>query len=98
MHAMDYQKQVDLILLDFSKPFDTVPHQCLLTELKHYGIPEDSFHLQKDLDRIFNWTTHWQMQFNVQKCVVLQCTRSYSPEISNYVINGHILKLKHQHI
>ena len=26
-HAMDQQKQVDLILLDFSKAFDTVPHQ-----------------------------------------------------------------------
>ena len=37
------------------------------------------------------------MQFNIQKCVVLQCTRSHSPEISNYVINGHILELKHQH-
>ena len=36
--------------------------------------PEDLLHLQEDLDRIFNWTTHWQMQFNVQKCVVLQCT------------------------
>ena len=36
------------------------------------------------------------MQFNVQKCVVLQCTWSHSPEISNYVINGHILELKYQ--
>ena len=37
------------------------------------------------------------MQFNIQKCVVLQCTQSHSPEISNYVINRHILELKHQH-
>ena len=36
--------------------------------------PEDPLHLQEDLDRIFNWTTRWQMQFNIQKCVVLQCT------------------------
>ena len=33
--------------------------------------PEDSLRLQEDLDRIFNWTTCWQMQFNVQKCIVL---------------------------
>ena len=37
------------------------------------------------------------MQFNVQKYVVLQCTRSHFPGISNNVINGHILELKYQH-
>ena len=52
---------------------------------------EDSLHLQKDLDRVFEWTQHWQMQLNNQKCVTLQCTRSHSPKISNYTINGHFL-------
>ena len=28
---------------------------------------EDSLHLQKDLDRVFEWTQHWQMQLNTQK-------------------------------
>ena len=32
-HAMDQQKQADLILLDFSKAFNTVSHQRLLTKL-----------------------------------------------------------------
>ena len=41
-HAMDQQKQVDLILVDFSKAFDTVPHQHLLTKLAHYGIQGDA--------------------------------------------------------
>ena len=41
-HAMDQQKQVDLILY-FSKAFDMVPHQCLLTKLAHnYGIQGDA--------------------------------------------------------
>ena len=55
---------------------------------------EDSLHLQKDLDRVFEWTQHWQMQLNIQKCAALQCTRSHSPKISNYAING---ELKPQH-
>ena len=32
--ALDNHKQTDIILLDFSKAFDTVPHQRLLTKLR----------------------------------------------------------------
>ena len=35
---MDNYYQTDLILLDFSKAFDTVPHGCLLAELQYYKI------------------------------------------------------------
>ena len=58
---------------------------------------EDSIHLQEDLNKVFNWTECWQMKFNVQKCVVLRCTRSHSPKIMGYTIDGHTLELKHQH-
>ena len=44
------QKQVDTSdTLDFSKGFNTVPHQCLLTKLVHHGIQGD----------IYRWIDSW---------------------------------------
>ena len=48
---MDHRKQVDLILF-FSKAFDTVPHQRLLTKLEHFGIQGD----------IHGWINSWLSQ------------------------------------
>ncbi len=36
--TLNNHKQVDAILLDFTKAFDRVPHQRLLYKLHHYGI------------------------------------------------------------
>ena len=38
------QKQIDMIFLDFSKAFNTVPHQRLLTKLQYYGINNEIYH------------------------------------------------------
>ena len=35
---MNNHKQIDLLFLDFSKAFDTVPHRRLLNKLIFYGI------------------------------------------------------------
>ena len=35
---LDHGKQSVIILLDFAKAFDTVPHQRLLLKLSHYGV------------------------------------------------------------
>ena len=35
-YALDQQKQTDVILLDFAKAFDSVPHQRLLAKLRYY--------------------------------------------------------------
>ena len=35
---LDHGKQTDVLLLDFSKAFDTVPHKRLLKKIDHYGI------------------------------------------------------------
>ncbi|PFX15469.1 putative RNA-directed DNA polymerase from transposon X-element [Stylophora pistillata] len=36
--ALDNGNQSDLIIMDFSKAFDTVPHQRLISKLDYYGI------------------------------------------------------------
>ena len=38
MKTFDSKKQTDLVMLDFSKAFDTVPHKKLLHKIKYYGI------------------------------------------------------------
>ena len=36
--SLDHRKQTDVIIMDFSKAFDVVPHTRLLNRLHHYGI------------------------------------------------------------
>ena len=38
MQNFDFKQQTDLLMLDFSKAFDTVPHKKLLSKLGKYGI------------------------------------------------------------
>ena len=40
--GLDRHQQIDVILLDFSKAFDKVPHKRLATKLHHYGIRDQN--------------------------------------------------------
>ena len=46
---MNYNVQVDMILLGFLKAFDTVPHCCLLKKLKFYHIE----------NHVIRWIEKW---------------------------------------
>ncbi|VDI34092.1 blast:Probable RNA-directed DNA polymerase from transposon BS [Mytilus galloprovincialis] len=40
----DKNIQTDLVIMDFAKAFDKVPHKRLLYKLKHYGISDQAIH------------------------------------------------------
>ena len=58
---------------------------------------EDSLCLQRDPSTILNWTKKWQMQLNIDKCVVLRCTKSTSPINYDYNLNDETLQVTEQH-
>ena len=173
LYAMDHHQQLDLVLLDFCKAFDTVPHCRLLSKLSSYGIqnqtyrwttswltnrkqrvtvdgvaskwvpvksgvpqgtvlgplmfliyindigenvfstlklfaddcilyrtistPSDCHKLQEDLNNVYQWSKLWQMNFNINKCVVLKCYKSASPITAHYHLNNHILECVKEH-
>ncbi len=46
---LDENKQMDMLIFDFTKAFDTVPHKRLITKLEYYGIRGD----------IHKWIENW---------------------------------------
>ena len=59
--------------------------------------PNDHHHLQNDLDTIIQWAIKWQMNLNADKRAVLHCTRSRSPYLIDYFMNGKPLPTHEQH-
>ena len=70
---------VDVILLDFAKAFDTVPHQRLLTKLHFYGIQNDTY----------NWTKAWLSNRTQQ--ILLDGITSSSVAVTAGVPQGTVL-------
>jgi len=77
LKAMNSQYQVDLVLLDFSKAFDTVAHNKLLVKLVHYGIRSN----------IHKWITTW-LTSRTQRLLVEGYTSSLKNVLSG-VPPGH---------
>ena len=71
--------QVDVILLDFAKAFDKVPHQRLLYKLHYYGVRENTL----------LWTQAFLDQRKQQ--VLLECCRLSQADVISYVPQGTVL-------
>ena len=69
--------QTDVVVLDFSKAFDVVPHQCLLHKRDHYGIR--------------GTTLNWIQNFNRTQKVVVDGSSSESARVKSGVPQGTVL-------
>ena len=71
--------QIDIAVLDFSKAFETVPHDGLLSKLKHYGIDKN------------NW--QWISNFlkKRKQCVVVDGVSSSLVDVDSGVLQGTVL-------
>jgi hypothetical protein len=79
LKCYDDNNQVDIAILDFSKAFDTVPHQRLLGKLDFYGIDGP----------ILNWIS--QFLTNRYQRVVVDGVYSSSVKVASGVPQGTVL-------
>ena len=70
---------VDMLIMDFSKAFDTVPHQQLLSKLESYGI----------YGNLENWLRHWLMAWT--QTVMLYSEASSPVNVKSGVPQGTVL-------
>ena len=76
---MDHNIQIDMILLDFSKVFDTVPHRRLLKKLKFYHIE----------NQVIHWIEKW-LTVHKQRILLDGELSNYVP-VSSGVPQGTVL-------
>ena len=79
MRYRDRKVQVDLAILDFSKAFDTVPHNRLLQKLEFYYIQGD----------VLKWTSVFLK--SRYQCVVVEGQRSGTFSVDSGVPQGTVL-------
>ena len=77
--SLDNRSQVDLLMLDFSKAFDTVPHARLLKKLEHYGINGP----------VNGWIKAWLM--NRSQRVIVEGASSDEVSVRSGVPQGTVL-------
>ena len=78
-YAMDNHYQTDLILLDFSKAFDTLPHRQLLAKLQYYKID----------NLVWKWIQSWLTERSLS--VVVDGASSKPVSVLSGVPQGTVL-------
>ena len=71
--------QIDIVVLDFLKAFDTVPHDGLLSKLKHHGIDKN----------ISQWISNFLKKR--KQCVIVDGVSSSLVDVDSGVLQGTVL-------
>ena len=50
------------------------------------------YQLQKDLDKLVNLASEWQMKCNASKCYLLRIANKKKPVLRNYTMHDQILE------
>ena len=79
LYAKDHKLQTDVILLDYQKAFDTVPHQRLLSILSSYGIQDETY----------SWINSWLTR-RKQRVIVDGSASAWTP-VKSGVPQGTVL-------
>jgi len=53
--------------------------------------------LQQDLNTLGKWAATWQMEFNVNKCCILQLSKHHNKAIFPYQMSNKLFKVVEQH-
>ena len=77
--SINYRRQTDVLILDFSKAFDKVPHQRLLQKFEQYGVRGETL----------NWINSWLTGRTQQ--VILEGSRSERTLVKSGVPQGTVL-------
>ena len=59
--------------------------------------PTDNSALQEDLSKLEQWSNVWQMDFNVKKCAIMQCSTSARKQQFDYKMKGETLETVSHH-
>ena len=85
MYANDMSKEVSVQTSVAMYADDTKVFRKIVTV-------NDAIELQRDLDKMVEWSRKWKMKFNVLKCKLLTITRKVRPIDINYTMNEHVLE------
>ena len=71
-------------------------YRVIKSEVDISQLPCDQKSEPTVISHLSQWAQTWQMKFNLTKCIVIKCTRSYSIISRDYILQDHALENRTQ--